>query len=279
MLVLPAIVVVVLLLVLPVGYLLLLSFNPPVTGRISLTSQVSFRNYAQLLSDSFYLLIVLRSVLVAAITTAITAAGGYLLALSLWHAPKAYKSYLVVLVLAPLLISVVVRTYGWMVVLGDKGVLNTALIYLGIIRHPLEIMFTRKAVVIGLVHVLLPFMALSILSSLERIDPAVPEAARTLGAGPLAIHRDVIIPLATPGFAAGVTIVFSFAISAYVTPMLMGRGATDMVTTVIYQQFMVVYNWHFGAALTTILLAITLLVLSLTLYVFALRTRAWLVQK
>jgi putative spermidine/putrescine transport system permease protein len=140
-------------------------------------------------------------------------------------------------------------------------------------------MFTRTAVVIGLVHVLLPFMALSVLSSLERIDPAVPEAARTLGAGPLALHWHVIAPLAMPGFAAGVIIVFSFALSAYVTPMLMGRGATDMITTLIYQQFMTVFNWHFGSALTTVLLAVTLMVLSAALYAFSLHTRAWLARK
>ncbi|HEY7248808.1 MAG TPA: ABC transporter permease [Xanthobacteraceae bacterium] len=275
---LPAIIAVVTLLVLPVGYLLLLSFNPPAAGEIQLSAQLTITNYSRLLSDPFYLLIVVRSVLVAAATSIIAAAAGYPLALSLWRAPRAYRSYLVVLVLAPLLISVVVRTYGWMVILGDKGVLNTALISLGIIRQPLEIMFTRTAVVIGLVHVLLPLMALSILSSLERIDPAVPEAARTLGAGPFAVHWHVIAPLATPGFAAGVTIVFSFAISAYVIPMLMGRGATDMITTMIYQQFMVVYNWHFGSALTTVLLAVTLAGLSATLYVFSLRSRAWLAR-
>ena len=279
MLVLPAIIAVVTLLVLPVGYLLLLSFNPPATGEIHLSGQLTLTNYSRLLSDPFYLLIMLRSVMVAAATSIIAAAAGYPLALSLWRAPRAYKSYLVVLVLAPLLISVVVRTYGWMVILGDKGVLNTALISLGMVRHPLEIMFTRTAVVIGLVHVLLPFMALSILSSLERIDPAVPEAAKTLGAGALALHWHVIAPMAIPGFATGVTIVFSFAISAYVTPMLMGRGATDMITTVIYQQFMTVYNWHFGSTLTTVLLAVTLTVLSAALYVFSLRTRAWLARK
>jgi putative spermidine/putrescine transport system permease protein len=278
-LVLPAIAALVLLLVLPVGYLLLLSFNAPVQGDIELKWEFTVSNYSRLLSDSFYLWIVLRSILVAAITTLVAAAAGYLLALSLWRAPKAYKSYLIVLVLAPLLISVVVRTYGWMVILGDKGVLNTALISLGIVRQPLEIMFTRSAVVIGLVHVLLPFMALSILSSLERIDPSIPEAAKTLGAKPWSVHWRVIVPLATPGFAAGVTIVFSFAVSAYVTPMLMGRGATDMITTVIYQQFMTVFNWHFGAALTTALLTMTLIVMSVTLYVFSWRTRAWLSQQ
>jgi putative spermidine/putrescine transport system permease protein len=155
--------------------------------------------------------------------------------------------------------------------------LNTTLIDLGIVRAPVQIMFTRAAVVIGLVHVFLPFMALSILSSLERIDPAVPEAAKTLGAGSFAVHRHVIVPLATPGFAAGVTIVFSLAISAYVTPMLMGSGATDTITTLIYQQFMVTYNWHFGAALTAGLLSVTLVLLTLMLYAFARRTRSWVV--
>jgi putative spermidine/putrescine transport system permease protein len=139
-------------------------------------------------------------------------------------------------------------------------------------------MFTRVGIVIGLIHVFLPFMALSILSSLERIDPAMPEAARTLGAGSWAVHWYIIIPLVTPGFAAGITIVFSLAISAYVTPMLMGSGSTDTITTLVYQQFMVVYNWHFGAALTAALLAVTLLILSLFLFVFARLTHAWLAR-
>ena len=275
----PAGLIVLAFLVLPAGYLLLLSFNPPIAGEFRLSAQVTLRNYARLVSDPFYLTILMRSVVIAAVTTIISAAMGYVLALSLWRTPKWLKSYLVVMVLAPLLISVVVRTYGWMVILGDNGVLNNALVYLGVIQQPVKIMFTRLAIVIGLVHVFLPFMALSILSSMERIDPAIPEAAKTLGAGPIAVHRDVIIPLCTPGFAAGFTIVFSLAISAYVTPMLMGSGATDAITTLVYQQFMVLYNWHFGAALTTMLLAVTLLLLSLMLYGFARYTRAWLVTR
>jgi putative spermidine/putrescine transport system permease protein len=275
---LPAIVVIVSFLVLPVGYLLLLSFNPAAPGEIQVSARFTLQNYARLVLDPFYLVILWRSIAIAAATTVIAAAMGYVVALSLWRAPRAFKSYLVVLVLAPLLISVVVRTYGWMVILGDKGVLNTALMYLGIVQEPVQVMFTRMAVVIGLVHVFLPFMALSILASLERIDPSVPEAAKTLGAGSLAVHWHIIVPLVTPGFAAGVTIVFSLAISAYVTPMLMGAGATDTITTLVYQQFMVVYNWHFGAALTTGLLATTLIILSLLLYGFAHRTRGWLVS-
>ena len=154
------------------------------------------------------------------------------MALSLWRAPKAYKSYLIVLVLAPLLISVVVRTYGWMVILGDKGVLNDRF---DLARHRPAAAgdhvhaecgryrtSSRAVAVHGAVN----------LSSLERIDPCHSEAAKTLGAKPWSVHWHVIVPLATPGFAAGVTIVFSFAVSAYVTPMLMGRGATDMITTV-----------------------------------------------
>ena len=278
LLVLPAIVIVVTFLVFPVGHLLLMSFNPAVQGEIAPTARFTLQNYARLMLDPFYLAILMRSIVIAATTTIVAAGTGYVLALSLWRASKGIKSYLAVLVLAPLLISVVVRTFGWIVILGDRGVLNSALTELGIIEQPLQIMFTRVGIVIGLIHVFLPFMALSILSSLERIDPAVPEAARTLGAGSWAVHWHIIIPLATPGFAAGTTIIFSLAISAYVTPMLMGSGSTDTITTLVYQQFMVVYNWHFGAALTAALLAVTSLILTLIIFVFGRISHGWIAR-
>ena len=195
-LVTPAGLIVVAVLVLPVGYLLLLSFNPPITGEFRLSLNSTLRNYARLVADPFLSGDIGAQHSIAAVTAIIAAAMGYVLALSLWRAPKWLKSYLVVIVLAPLLISVVIRTYGWMVILGDNGVLNNALIYLGVVHQPVKIMFTRFAIVIGLVHVFLPFMALSVLASLERIDPAIPEAARTLGAGPVTVHRNVIIPYA-----------------------------------------------------------------------------------
>jgi putative spermidine/putrescine transport system permease protein len=279
LLLLPANIIIAILLILPVGYILLLSFNPPFTGAIDLTSEISLQNYARLFFDSFYLTVLLRSILIAGVTTLMAAAAGYVLALSLWRAPPALKSYLVVLVLAPLLISIVARTYGWMIVLGDRGILNDLLLALGLVRSPIHIIFTRSAIVIGLLHVFLPFMALSILSSLERIDPAVSEAAKMLGAGPFALNWHVLIPLAAPGFAAGVTIVFSLSISAYVTPILMGGGGADVVTTLIFQQFMVVYNWHFGAALTMFLLATSLAILSAILYIAGRLTQAWLTAR
>ncbi|HEV7918387.1 MAG TPA: ABC transporter permease [Solirubrobacterales bacterium] len=273
---LPASFVVLAFLVLPVGYVLLLSLNPSLKGDIELSSDLTLQNYGRLFLDSYYVDVLFRSVWIATITTLISAVMGYLVAVSLWRAPKSLRSVLMIIVLAPLLISVVVRTYGWMVILGDRGVLNGALTALGVIERPLQIMFTRLALVIGLVHVFMPFMALSILSSLERIDPAIPEAARTLGAGSFAVHRDVIIPLVIPGFAAGVTMVFSLSISAYVIPILMGSSGADVVTTLIYQQFMVVFNWHFGAALTAFLLAASLSILAAVLYVSGRLTRPWL---
>jgi putative spermidine/putrescine transport system permease protein len=182
---------------------------------------------------------------------------------------------LIVVVLAPLLVSIVARTYGWIIVLGDRGVVNNLLIALGVIRTPIHIMYTRTAIVIGLVHVFLPFMVLSVLSTLDRINPSLPEAAVTLGAGPMAIFARIILPLITPGLAAGMVIVFSLSISSYVTPALMGGPNAGVLATLVYQEFAVVYRWHVGAALVGVLLGSSLLILSVILYVSKRMTRAW----
>jgi putative spermidine/putrescine transport system permease protein len=126
-------------------------------------------------------------------------------------------------------------------------------------------MYTDFAVVMGLVHVLLPYAVLTILASLDKLDPNLPEAAKTLGAGGFTVLREVLFPLALPGIVAAGTIVFSLAMSSYVTPALMGSPKSKVVTTVVYQQFVVVFNWHFGAVLVAILLATSLMMILLTL--------------
>jgi putative spermidine/putrescine transport system permease protein len=160
-------------------------------------------------------------------------------------------------------------------VLGDKGVLNTLLIGVGLLDEPVKIMYTPAAVLIGLVHVFLPFMVLSLLGSLDRIDPALSEAAGSLGASRWATFRHVLLPLAVPGMASGSIIVFSLAMSSYVTPALMGGSRSGVLTTFIYQQFSVTMNWHFGATLVAILLGATLLVLCAILSWAGWHTRHW----
>jgi putative spermidine/putrescine transport system permease protein len=266
-------------LLIPLAYVLALSFNPARPGEVELTGTVTFSNYARLFLNWFYLRVLLKTVWIAGLTTFLCGVFGIVLALAIWRSSRRAHGFIVIVVLSPLLVSIVTRTFGWMVVLGDNGVINATLLSAGLIREPLHMMFTDGTVIVGLVHVFLPLMVLSVLTSLDRIDPSIPEAANTLGAGPFTAFREVILPLLTPGLTAGVTIVFSLAMSSYVTPALMGGTDSGMLTTLIYQQFVVTYNWHFGAVLVTVLLATSLSILGLVLAEHGRRTRTWMTRR
>jgi putative spermidine/putrescine transport system permease protein len=277
MLLLPGCVMVAALLLVPVLYLVALSLNPPRMGVVELMPEITARNYLRLL-DWFYLRILVRTLWVSAAATAISGVLGVALAYSLWRTPPQWRSLLMVVVLAPLLVSIVARTFGWMLMLGDNGVINGLLVRLGILDAPVRLMFTQGAVIVGLVHVFLPFMVLCVMAAFDRIDPALPEAAGTLGAGPVTAFREVILPLLNPGITAGATIVFSLAMSSYVTPALMGGPNAGLLTTLIYQQLVVTYDWHFASALVAALLATTLTIIGGLLFLNARRTRGWLVR-
>jgi len=274
----PGVLVVATALILPLSYIVSFSLNSSRVGVTELTGELTFAQYIKLFSDYFYLNILGRTTLIAAITTAICAVTGYVLAFSLWKASPRARAIGTVIVLAPLLVSIVARTYGWMVILGDQGLLNNLLMALGFINRPIQMMYSQGAIIVGLVHVLLPFMVLSILASLERLDPALGEAASTLGASPLTVVRLVFLPLSLPGLVAGIIIVFSLSMSAYVTPALMGGSNANTVTTLIYQQFVIVYNWHFGSALVVLLLATSLVLMVGMIHAVGRWTKAWSVE-
>lgn len=261
LLVLPGLALLVLGLFLPLGQVLWMSLNPPEPGVIAPVAELTLANYARLMRSDFYLGIVGRTLWLSALTTLLTAVFGMVLGLSVWRARPSVRGLLLVMILAPLLVSIVARTYGWVVLLGDKGALNSVLMALGLTDEPLRIMYTQPAVLIGLVHVFLPFMVLSLLGALDRIDPLLTEAAATLGASRWHVFRHVILPLAVPGLASGTIIVFSLSMSSYVTPALMGGSRSGLMTTFIYQQFSVTMNWHFGATMVAVLLAATLALL------------------
>jgi len=262
-------------LLLPLAYMASFSLNPSRMGVTELTGDITLAQYAKLFSDYFYLNILGRTISIALITTGICAVAGYVLAFSLWKASPRARAIGTVIVLAPLLVSIVARTYGWMVILGDRGIINNMLMFTGIIDEPMQMMYTQGAVIVGLVHVFMPFMVLSVMASLERIDNSLGEAALTLGASPFTAVRLVFLPLSMPGLAAGITIVFSLSMSAYVTPALMGGSRADMLTTLIYQQFVIVYNWHFGSALVVLLLAASLALVAAMIHAVGRRTKAW----
>jgi len=161
-----------------------------------------------------------------------------------------------------LLTSAVVRTFGWMILLANNGIFNKSLINVGIINSPIRLMYNELGIIIALAEVLLPFMILALDAALLNIDKQLYDAARNLGAGAVRIFWQVTLPLSMPGIISGSILVFSLAISAYVTPALIGGPRVPVMSTTIYQQGIALLNWPFGAAIAFILLAALVLLLA-----------------
>ena len=255
-LLLPAVAVVVILLAVPLLYLLGYGFLDTQYGQGQIEG-VTLAHYRKVLSDPFFLRIFAKTLLLSALTTAVVSVFGYALAHFIWR-QRRWRALFVSLAVSPLLVSIVVSSYGWMVILGNNGIINRMLLALGAANSPVKLIYTDAAIVVGLVHITLPFMILSILAALERIDEFLPEAASTLGANPIQVLRHVILPLALPGFAAGTTVVFCLSMSAYVTPAVLGGSGPNFITTLIYNEFITQLNWPVGAALASLLLLISL---------------------
>lgn len=214
----------------------------------------------QRLIDPIYLTILLRSFAMALAATALCLVFAFPAALFISRATKRKNLYLQ-LVMLPFWTSFLVRTYAWLFLLRDTGLINTALQKLGIIHAPLQLLYNDGAVLLGLVYGYLPFMVLPIYATLERLDPALIEAAADLGARPLATLFRVIVPLSQPGIVAGSVLVFIPCLGAYLTPDLLGGGRTVLVGNLVQNQFTNARDWPFGSAVSVLLMAlVTLLV-------------------
>jgi spermidine/putrescine transport system permease protein len=214
----------------------------------------SLDGYASV-ADPIYLRIVLRSIEYAALTTAICLVAGYPVAFFIGRAEPRRRSALLMLVMIPFWTSFLIRTYAWVTILKSQGVLNGALLALGWIREPLELLYTPGAVLVGLVYTFLPFTILPIYASVEKLDGALIEAALDLGAGPLRTFARVILPLTAPGISAGALLVFVPALGIYAVNDILGGGRVDMIGNIIENQIKgSARNWPFGAALGTALL-------------------------
>lgn len=252
----PAFVVVFALLGIPL--LILLGFSVlESSDNFELAGTLTVQNYVRVLTDGYYLSLLGKTLWLSALTTVISSIAGYCLAHFIWRQTK-FRGIFLIIVLSPLLVSIVISSYGWVVLLGNNGIINQALLSLKLISSPVRLIYTDAAIVVGLTHITLPFMVLSILASLERIENVLPEAAATLGANGLQVLRHVILPLALPGFAAGTTIVFCLSLSAYVTPSVLGGSGPNFITTLIYNEFITQLRWPVGAALAFVLLAVSL---------------------
>lgn len=231
----------------PIGILFVYSFcQRDDVGRVVYDFTLS--NYVRVF-DSTYVMIFLRSVWYAGITTLVCIVLGYPAAYTIARAPEHWRQRLLMLVMIPFWTSFLVRTYAWVTILKKEGLANAALQWLHLTVSPIDMMYTPFAVVIGLVYTYLPFMILPIYTSAEKLDGAVIEAAHDLGAGPLRAFREVIIPLTKPGITAGVIMVFVPAIGMFAITDLMGGAKVPMIGNVIQNQFFQARDWPFGAAL------------------------------
>jgi putative spermidine/putrescine transport system permease protein len=226
-----------------------------------LTTQPTLDNYRFLLTRPLYLGVVGRTFVVGVAVGALDVLLGYPLAYFLVRTTSRWKGLLIALSLAPLLASVVVRTYGWYIILNRFGFANDVLLGLGVITERIPFMPGTGAIIIGLAHALLPYAVLTIMGSLNGINPHFESAAMSLGASRTRTFLHVLLPLSMPGIAGGFLLVFSIAISAYATPAILGGPATQVAATAIYNFIIQLLDWSLGAALAVILIVASLLLL------------------
>ena len=257
-LVIPAAVFVAICLLIPILILLRYSLNAFEPGKF-MVEALTLANYVKFFTDSFYINVLWRTVRVSVIVTLACLVMGFPLAYALARTQSRYKNILIMLVVLPLFVGNAVRAAGWMVAFGSKGFVNITLQSLGIIKEPLEIMYTETAVLIGITAVNLPFMVLTLQSVIEGIDRNVEEAAFSLGANPLQMFMKILAPLALPGILAGTILTFILAMNAYATPVLLGGPKFQTMGPLVYNQFIQQNNWPFGGAISFILMTATLI--------------------
>ncbi len=244
----------------PMAFLVRMSFNTKAGGQ-DVVETFSLVNYATILGDGFYYSVFGTTFAVALGVTVACLVLGFPLAISYSRARGIWKAALATIVLGPLLINVVVRTYGWLVLLANRGLVNEALRGLGLVDSPIRFLYNPVGVGISLVHVFLPFMVLSVAASLQNIDVSLAEAAETLGANKWTVFRRVTLPLATPGAVAGSILVFSATLGAFATPLVLGGTGLRMVVVLIYTNALVLFQWPRSAALALVLLGIVIALL------------------
>ena len=250
---------------LPALALLTVLFAYPVLRLMALSVEGgTFAWYAKALGESLYVEVFWITVRIAIVVTAVTLVLSYPIAYFLATTTRLMAAFGFALVILPLWTSILVRTYAWMVLLGRNGVVNKSLIGLGVIDEQLALLHNELGVIIGMVHVLMPYMVLPIYAAMRRVDPDLLQAAEGLGAGAFRIFRRVFLPLSAQGVYAGCTLVFVLSVGFFITPALLGGGRVIMIAVLIEQQVRDVLNWSFASALATVLLIATIAVYALS---------------
>jgi putative spermidine/putrescine transport system permease protein len=235
----------------------LLTGNPVNDPNVTFTS----KNYVKLFSDIYYFDVLTITLRIGLYTTLVCLIIGYPLAYQLARMrSKNLRTLMLMAVLSPMLIGIVIRTYAWMTLLSDQGVINSTLKNLGLITEPLKLMYNEFGICLALVHIFTPFMVLTLTGVIGKIDLRLEEAARNLGASKLRTFFEVTLPLSTPGILGGSLLVFALAISSYVTPILMGGFSIITLPILIYQQISGVFNFGFAGTLGLILMLVSLVI-------------------
>jgi len=246
----------------PLVFLVTVSFWT--ASMFGLTSSFSLQSYAALAGDSIYIRVLGNTVKIAVITTALSLLVSYPIALFLASLKGKRKMLFVILLFLPFWTSYVVRTFVWMPILGRNGLINATLMSMGVIDRPLDnLVFNEGAVYLGLVYVYTLYMTLPIYLALDKLDPALIEAANDLGASAWQTFRKIILPLTLPAVWSGCTMVFLLCCGAFVTPRLLGGPSSQMFGNIISSQFLDAGNWPLGAALSVVLMVVVMLSLYL----------------
>jgi spermidine/putrescine transport system permease protein len=252
LLVAPAALLLLCFLILPIVVMAVYTFYTFVTAGVE-AAEPTLANWHEFLTDSYYHGFLLKTLRVGMVTALICSVVGYFPAYFIWATRFRHKWLLLLLLIVPFWISFTIRTFSWIHILGEQGLINVWLINLGLIDQPIQMLYTEGAVIMGLLHFLLPYMILNIYISLEGIDRTLVQAARSMGCTNAQAFREVTLPLSLPGLAAGLMLCFVLAAGSYVTPQLLGSGRDALFGNLIYDTIMGQLNWPMGATLSIVL--------------------------
>ncbi len=252
LLIAPAAILLTAFLVLPYLNIVLMSFRMPGQGT-PYGPGLTLANYGKFFSDIFYIQQVVNTLWIGFVTTFSCLVLGYPVAWQLARGTSSFRALGYGLVLSPLLVGIVIRSYGWTILLGNNGLINRTLMGWGLIDGPLPLMYNALGIIIALVHVFLPFMILPIMSAIQGIDPSLEAAARSLGASKLTAFRRITLPLSLPGIQAGCILVFVLSLSAYVTPSLIGGLRVKTMAVTVVDALIDTFQWPFGSAMALVL--------------------------
>lgn len=260
-LLLPVVLVLAVFFVLPLVNMIKYSFYTQVLGGTMLPD-FTVENFQKFFHEELYRRVLIKTLINALITTVLALVLGYPVAYAIARGHPTVSRILTIAVISPLLVGIVIRTYGWMVLLSPRGLVNQALLGLGAIDSPIRLTGNDLGVIISLLHVFFPFMVLPLAAVLQKIDRSLEEAAMVLGANRVQVFCRVIFPLSIPGVAAGSMLVFLLTAGSFVTPRLIGKNLTKWLLNLVEEQILIVFDWPFGAAMATIFIGVVVLLVT-----------------